>query len=81
MLSRPAMRTSHRHREARILVNPGFAPLSFTGDRLIVARFADLKCACPVIRLLFMLKYKKLEGDVKWEDETCPLKFQGISVV
>ncbi|APO71322.1 hypothetical protein IE4872_PD00792 (plasmid) [Rhizobium gallicum] len=65
-----------------MLVSLGFVPLSFTGDRLIVAPSADLKSGCPVwIRLLFMLKYKKLEGDVKWEEETCPLKFQRISAV
>ncbi|MBB4232789.1 hypothetical protein [Rhizobium mongolense] len=65
-----------------MLVSLGFVPRSFTGDRLIVARSADLKSGFPIwIRLLFMLKYKKLEGDVKWEDETCPLKFQEISAV
>ncbi|TDW27003.1 hypothetical protein EV128_1123 [Rhizobium azibense] len=63
-------------------VGLGLAPLSFTGDRLIVARCAELKNGCPVwIKLLFMLKYKTLEGDVKREEETCPLKFQRISAV
>lgn len=65
-----------------MLVSLGFALLSFTRDRLTVARSADLKSGCPVwIRLLFMLKYKKLEGDVNREEETCPLKFQRISAV
>ena len=64
-------------------VGRGRVLFAVTGDRLIVGARARAPRPEEWVpswdRAAFVLKYKKLGGDVKREEETCPLKFQGIS--